>query len=91
MSYFPEDKVRMMIGFQTSPDWAILCERIDQEIKGIESEISLSLKKRNYDRASHLNGKKEMCEFLKGLPMKIKRDNQGIVERVREMIAGAME
>lgn len=87
----PEDKVRYMAGLISGNDWNIVCERIDQEIKAIETEISLSLKKQNYDRASHLNGKKEMAEFLKGLPLRISRENKGIIDRVKEMISDSWQ
>ena len=87
MSYPPDEKLRLMTGLQTSPDWEIICERIDKEVQAITSEISLNLKKRNYDKASHLNGKMEMAQFLKNLPNKIRRENQGIINRIKEDLA----
>ena len=87
MSYQPNDKIRFMEGLSVSPDWAIVCEEVDLMIKSFDQEISNNLKKKNYDMASHLNGKKEMAEILKSLPRMIKRKNQGIIERIKDLVS----
>lgn len=86
--FSPEDKAKHMSTLLVTY-WPIVAERLEQEQKSIEAEISLCLKKRNFDRASHLNGKKEMAEYVLGLPHRIRKENLKFIERVKEALSGA--
>ena len=85
----PDEKARLMESLLCSPYWEIVRERLDEEIKYLNLDISLAIKKQKYDTASHLNGKLEMAEFIKALPERIVRENRSIIERVKEALSGS--
>lgn len=86
MKYTPEEIVRRMDAVMVSEDWALICERIDKEIKSMELQKSQLIKKREWEKSSHVNGRQEMAEYLKGLPLRVKRENLGIVQRVTDAL-----
>lgn len=88
MDLSPKDKVAILDALTQTQAWSVLCAELDENIKFLSNDISTAIRKKDFERASRLDGKKEMAEFVKSLPSRIKHRNETIIERVKNLLPG---
>lgn len=84
----PKDKVDIAGAMVQTQAWAMLCAELDEHIKTLSNDISNAIRKKDFEQASRLDGKKEMAEMVKTIPFRIKRKNETIIERVKNLLPG---
>lgn len=86
MERTPKDKVQFCNDLLKTEVWSLICEELDAELGYINNDISSALRKKNFEKASRLDGKKEMVEFLKQLPLKIRKQNESLIQRIKDLL-----
>lgn len=84
----PKDKIEALSALQQTMGWALLSAELEATIQVLSNDISNAIRKKDFEHASRLDGKKEMAELLKNLPARIKRKNETVIERVKNLIPG---
>mgnify|MGYP001562612926 FL=1 len=82
----PKDKVELCKAYQNSQLWSLVSAEIDEQIKFIESDISQALRKKDFEKASRCDGKKEQAQEMKNILNKIRRKNESIIDRVKNLL-----
>lgn len=86
MDLTPDDKVRLCNALAQSPEWAVICEYLEREIKFAESGIGHAIRSQDYNRASLLSGMRDMAEKIKTAPMRVRKENTGIIKRISDFV-----